>query len=217
MNTALQLLALMPSWMDPNWLLERYGQDLFWVALAIIFIECGLLFPILPGDALLFSLGLFIKRAESGEPGVSVNIVVACITLSVVAFLGNVSGYEIGRAAGPGLHRRRFLKEEWFLKTHEFFERYGNRALVIGRFVPIVRTFVTVVAGIGEMERHRFWIWSAVGAALWASGLTLLGYALGNIAFLKHNIEAAVLVIVLFSVTPMVFEWWRHRRAQNRT
>lgn len=212
MSTALHLLALMPSWMDPSWLLDRYGQDLFWVALVIVFVECGLLFPILPGDALLFSLGLFIKRAESGEPGVSVNIVVACVALSLVAFLGNVSGYEIGRAAGHGLHRWRFLKEEWFVKTHEFFERYGNRALVLGRFVPIVRTFVTVVAGIGEMDRRHFWIWSAVGAALWATGLTLLGYALGNIDFLKKNIEAAVLVIVFFSVAPMVFEWWRHRR-----
>lgn len=213
--SVVHIMALGPSWMDPNWLLDRFGQDLLWISLIIIFVECGLLFPILPGDALLFSIGLFIKRAESGEPGIDVNILLACILLSAAAFAGNVSGYEIGRGIGPRLYEResRWLKPEYFKKTHEFFEKYGNRALVLGRFVPIVRTFVTVVAGIGEMERRRFLTWSLIGAVLWATGITLLGYALGSVDFLQKNIEAAILAIVLVSAAPMVYEFWKHRRA----
>ncbi len=208
-----------PDWMDPEWLLGQFGPQMFWVSCAIVFIECGLLFPILPGDSLLFSVGMFIKRAEAGQAGIDVNIVVACVLLSAFAFLGNVVGYEIGRAVGPALYKRngRFLKQEYFDKTHAFFEKYGSRALVIGRFVPIVRTFITVVAGVGRMNRARFFIWSLVGAVLWATGLTLLGYLLGGIAFLQRNIEAAVVLIVLVSVLPMVFEWWRHRRERSLT
>jgi membrane-associated protein len=211
---ATHLHPLLLSWMDPNWLLDRFGQQMFWVSLVIIFIECGLLFPILPGDSLLFSIGLFINRFEAGESGIKMNIVLACLLLSAAAFAGNVSGYEIGRAVGPTLYERRgrFIKPEYFDKT-DFFERYGNRALVLGRFVPIVRTFVTVVAGIGRMDRRRFFTWSLVGAVLWAVGITLLGYFLGGIGFIQHNLEAALLAIVGFSVLPMVWEWWRARNA----
>jgi membrane-associated protein len=200
--------------MDPEWLLTRFGPQMFWVSCLIVFIECGLLFPILPGDSLLFSVGMFIKRAEAGQPGIDMNIVVACAILSAFAFLGNVVGYEIGRAVGPALYRRngRFLKQQYFEQTHTFFDKYGNRALVIGRFVPIVRTFVTVVAGVGRMDRARFFTWSFVGAVLWATSVTLLGYFLGGIPFLQKNIEAALVAIVLVSLLPMAFEWWRHRR-----
>lgn len=202
------------DWMDPEWLLDRFGPTMFWVSVAIVFIECGLLFPILPGDSLLFSVGLFIHRAEAGQAGIEMNIVLACVLLSGAAFLGNVTGYEIGRGIGEPLRERngRILKKRYFDQTHEFFEKYGGRALVLGRFVPIVRTFVTVVAGIGEMDRRHFFTWSFVGAVLWATGLTLLGYFLGGIDLLQENIEAAILVIVFFSVLPMVFEYIRHRR-----
>jgi membrane-associated protein len=203
------------DWMDPEWLLERFGDQMFWVSVAIVFIECGLLFPILPGDSLLFSVGLFVHRAQAGEAGIDVGIVTACVILSLAAFLGNVVGYEIGRAIGEPLqeHSGRFIKKKYFDQTHEFFEKYGARALVLGRFVPIVRTFITVVAGIGKMDRRHFFVWSFVGAVLWATGLTLLGYFLGGIEILQHNIEAAVLVIVFVSVLPMVVEYWRHRKA----
>jgi len=201
--------------MDPEWLLQQFGGAMFWVSVVIVFVECGLLFPILPGDSLLFSVGLFIHRAAAGEAGISVGIVAACVILSLAAFLGNVVGYEIGRAVGEPLRHRdgRFLKKRYFDQTHAFFERYGARALVLGRFVPIVRTFITVVAGVGRMDRRHFFTWSFVGATLWATLLTLLGYFLGGIDFLQHNIEAAVLVIVFVSVLPMVFEYVRHRRA----
>ncbi len=202
------------KWMDPEWLLDQFGQEMFWVSVAIVFIECGLLFPILPGDSLLFSVGLFIHRAGAGEAGIDVNIGVACALLAGAAFLGNVTGYEIGRFLGPKIYERRgrFLRPEYFTKTEEFFAKHGAKALVLGRFVPIVRTFITLVAGVGKMDRRHFFLWSFVGALLWAVGITLLGYFLGGVEFLQHNIEAALLVIVAISVLPMAFEWWRHRR-----
>jgi membrane-associated protein len=200
------------NWMDPQWLLDQYGQQMFWVSVVIVFVECGLLFPILPGDSLLFSVGLFIKTGD-----LDVNIVLACVVFSIAAFLGNVTGYEIGRRVGPTLFHRegRFLNTKNFNQSHEFFEKYGNKALVLGRFVPIVRTYITLVAGAAEMDRRRFVLWSLVGAVLWATGLTLLGYALGNVQFLQDHLEAALLAIVAVSVLPMVFEWWRHRRSQS--
>ncbi len=220
---AIDLLSLVQpmllglDWMDPEWLLGRFGPQMFWISAAIVFIECGLLFPILPGDSLLFSVGLFVRRAEAGEAGIAMNIVLVCVLLSAAAFLGNVVGYEIGRAVGEPLAERdgRFLKKKYFDQTHAFFGRYGARALVLGRFVPVVRTFITVVAGIGRMDRRHFFTWSLVGAVLWATGLTLLGYFLGGIDLLQDNIEAAVLVIVFFSLLPMAYELWRHRRAST--
>jgi membrane-associated protein len=210
-------LLLGLDWMDPEWLLDQFGSEMFWVSVAIVFVECGLLFPILPGDSLLFSVGLFIHRAEAGQPGIEMGIVTACVILSAAAFLGNVVGYEIGRAIGEPLRHRdgRFLKKRYFDQTHAFFEKYGARALVLGRFVPIVRTFITLVAGVGEMDRRHFLTWSFVGAVLWATGITLLGYFLGGVELLQHNIEAAVLLIVFVSVLPMVFEYWRHRRTRT--
>ena len=207
--------SLGPDWMDPQWLLERFGSQFFWVSAAIVFIECGLLFPILPGDSLLFAVGLFIA-----EGPIDINIAVACLILTVVAFAGNVVGYEIGRAVGSPLYERegRFLKKKYFDETHAFFEKHGAKALVLGRFVPIVRTFITVVAGVGRMDRRHFFVWSAVGAALWATGVTLLGYFLGN-AFpvLKDHLEVAILAIVAVSVVPMAIEVVRARRGRTTT
>jgi membrane-associated protein len=204
------LATLGPNWMDPAYLLEQYGGAFFWIALAIVFIECGLLFPILPGDSLLFAMGLFIATGQ-----VKVNFFAATALLCIVAFLGNVSGYEIGRAVGAPLYERqgRFINKKNFDKTRAFFDHHGNKALVIGRFVPIVRTYITVVAGVSRMERRRFFTWSAIGAAAWVIGIMVLGHVLGQ-AFpgLQHNIEALILLIVAFSLVPMVFEWWRHKR-----
>lgn len=208
-----QPLLLGLDWMDPQWWLDRFGEEMFWASLLVIFVECGLLFPILPGDSLLFSLGVFIHRGD-----ISIGIVPAVLMLSAAAFAGNVAGYEIGRVLGPSVFDRngRFLNQRNLTKTHDFFEKYGARALVLGRFVPIVRTFITVVAGAGQMTRSHFLMWSFVGAVLWATGLTLLGYAVGGNEVVQENLEAAILAIVLVSVLPMVFEWWRHRRGVSK-
>jgi membrane-associated protein len=213
-----QLLGM--DWMDPNWLLHQFGSELFWISLLIIFVECGLFFPFLPGDTLLFALGLFISTDKvSILPGHhSIDLVFALVVFWVAALAGNVAGYEIGRAIGPPLAQRngRILKKQYFDKTHEFFERHGSKALVIGRFVPFVRTYITVVAGITVMSRRRFITWSAVGAVAWVLSITLLGYFLGNVPkvgpFLSENIDLAILVILAFSVIPVAYEWWRHRR-----
>ncbi len=202
-------LLLGLDWMDPQWWLDQFGQQMFWAAVVVVFVECGLLFPILPGDSLLFSVGLFIHRGD-----IDMSLAAACVILSASAFAGNVVGYEIGRKVGPAIFHRegRFLNTRNFRKTHDFFERQGNKALVLGRFVPIVRTFITVVAGAGEMSRRKFLTWSFVGAVLWATGLTVLGYAVGGNEVIHDNLEAALLVIVGISLLPMLFEYWQHRR-----
>ncbi len=217
MTELLQPLLLGMDWMDPNWLLEHFGEELFWLSLVIIFVECGLFFPFLPGDTLLFAMGLFISAEKidvfPGPP--AVELVVALALFVAAAFLGNVTGYEIGRAIGPPLYERdgRILKRKYFDQTSVFFDKHGNKALVIGRFVPFVRTYITVVAGVTRMERRRFFMWSLVGAVLWVLSITLLGYFLGS-AFpgLGENIDKAIIVILAFSVIPIAFEFWRHRR-----
>jgi membrane-associated protein len=204
--------------MDPNYLLDRFGAELFWISLVIVFVECGLFFPILPGDTLLFALGLFIVTGQLDlVPGPAfVELVVVMAALAGAAFLGNVVGYEIGRRLGPPLYERdgRIIKRKYFDQTTDFFDRHGSKALVIGRFVPFVRTYITVVAGVTRMDRARFFLWSLVGAVLWVLAICLLGYFLGD-AFptLGESIDKLVIVIVAFSVIPIAIEWWRHRRA----
>jgi membrane-associated protein len=211
------------SWMDPNWWLDQFGQEFFWVSVGIIFAECGLFFPFLPGDTLLFAMGLFISgdKLDVVPGGHGVDLVAALVILSIGAFLGNVVGYEIGRRIGPPLFERdgRILKKKYLTKTHAFFEKHGNKALVIGRFVPFVRTYVTVVAGVALMDRRRFLVWSGLGAVLWVLVVTLLGFFLGS-AFpdLASNIDKAIIVILAVSVIPVAYEWWKHRRtAQTPT
>ncbi len=210
------------KWMDPNWLLDQFGTQFFWVSLLIIFVECGLFFPFLPGDTLLFAMGLFIAggKIEIVPGGHVVNLVFALVVLGLGAFAGNVVGYEIGRRLGPPLYERngRIIKRKYFDQTEAFFDKHGSKALVIGRFVPFVRTYITVVAGASRMPRHKFFYWSAIGAALWVLLITLLGYFLGSaIPSLGRNIDKAILVILALSVVPIVWEWWRHRHHADAT
>jgi membrane-associated protein len=213
----LQPLLLGMDWMDPNWLLDRFGEALFWLSLGIIFIECGLFFPFLPGDTLLFAMGLFLATERidvfPGPPAVEMTVAMVLFTAAAVA--GNIAGYEIGRKIGPPLYERdgRILKRKYFDQTTAFFDKHGNKALVIGRFVPFVRTYITVVAGVTHMDRRRFFLWSLVGAVGWVLSITLLGFFLGR-AFpgLGENIDKAIIVILAFSVIPIAWEWWRHKR-----
>lgn len=214
-------LLLGMDWMDPNWLLDQFGAELFWVSIVIIFVECGLFFPFLPGDTLLFALGLFVatERIDIFPGGPLVELLVGAVLLTVAGFLGNVCGYEIGRALGPPLYNRngRILKKKYFDQTQVFFDKHGNLALVIGRFVPFVRTYITVVAGVTRMDRRRFLTWSLVGAVMWVVSILLMGYFLGT-AFpaLGEQIDKAILVILAFSVIPIVWEWLRHRRTASK-
>jgi membrane-associated protein len=217
----LQPLLLGIDYLDPDWLLNEFGGAFIWVSLVIVFIECGLFFPFLPGDTLLFALGLFIAGDEYHVFGIehrAAELVISIGLLTVAAFLGNVVGYEIGRKIGPPLYQRdgRIMKRKYLDQTSAFFDKHGNKALVIGRFVPFVRTYITVIAGVTMMERRRFFTWSAVGAVLWITSITLLGFFLGQtFPALKENIDYAVLAILLFSVIPVAIEWWRHRRTHS--
>ena len=209
----MMITQLMPSWMDAEHLLNELGDWALWVTLLIVFIECGVLFPILPGDSLLFAVGLFIAAGTIDVP-----LWLACVLLTIAAFLGNVSGYYIGRFLGTTLFKNpnaKFLKPQYLDRTHEFFERYGNRAIVMARFVPIVRTFITLVAGAGRMDQRRFFVYTGVGAVLWATGVTVLGYYLGQIDFIHNNLETALILIVVVSVIPMVVDFVLTRR-RNR-
>lgn len=206
-------MTLLHLLMDPASLLAQFGDAFWWLAHLIVLVECGLFFPILPGDSLLFAIGMF-----SHEGALAVPLRLSLVTLTVAAFAGNVIGYEIGRAIGARLYERdgRLLRRRHFDRTIEFFDRYGRRALVLGRFVPIVRTFVTVVAGVGRMPRRTFLTWSAVGACLWVLLVTGLGYALGGVPVIRDNLEAAVLLLVLVSVLPMLLAALRRRRSARR-
>jgi membrane-associated protein len=202
------------DWMDPAYLLERFGDYALWGAVFIVFAECGLLVGFfLPGDSLLFTVGLLIARGDISYP-----LWLACVVLTISSVIGNACGYAIGAKAGPAIFQRRdsrIFKQEYVEKTHEFFEKYGNRAIVLARFVPIVRTFITVMAGVGQMGFRRFIVYSTIGGVLWATGVTILGYYLGQIDFVHENIEAMLLLIVLISVVPIVVEYLR-ARAANR-
>jgi membrane-associated protein len=208
-------LAIGPEWLQPDVIIAWLGPwALVGIAL-IIFAECGLLIGFfMPGDSLLFTAGLFaVSKAGIGAP-----LWLVCVVLVVAAFAGNVCGYYIGRAAGPAIFdkpKSRLFKPQHVTKTQEFFDKYGNRAIVMGRFVPIVRTFITVMAGVGKMDARKFLSYSLLGGALWAAGVTLLGAALGQFAFVRDNIELILVLVVLLSVLPIVFEIVRARRKRG--
>lgn len=192
-------------------MLTNLGDIAFWVVLGIIFAECGLLIGFfLPGDSLLFLTGLFIASGA-----ISINIWLGVTLLFLAAVVGNLTGYWIGHKAGPALFNKpdsRIFRQEYVDKTNHFFNRYGGRAIIMARFVPIVRTFITAVAGIGRMDFGRYALFSAIGGLLWAVGVTLAGYYLGNIPFVEQNIELILILVVFVSVVPMIFEYVRHRR-----
>ncbi len=197
-------LAL-PQFLDPMYLLtESWLKNAVLPAiLAIVFIETGLLFPLLPGDSLLFTGGLL-----AAQPNPPVSIWILAPAIAVTAFLGDQCAYWIGRKGfGPALYHRpdgRFLKKKYITEAHDFFEKWGPAAIIMARFVPIARTFVPVLAGVSAMSYRKYVPFDIVGAILWGGGVTVLGYFLGNVAFIRDNIEAIFLIIVFISVLPMV-------------
>jgi membrane-associated protein len=205
------VLALGPEWLQPDTIISWLGPWALVGLAAIVFAECGLLLGFfLPGDSLLFTAGLFVANGAIGAP-----LWLVCLVLIVAAVLGNACGYWIGRAAGPAIFdkpRSRLFNPAHVLKTQEFFDKYGNRAIVLGRFVPIVRTFITVMAGVGRMEPKRYLTYSLIGGVAWAAGVTLLGFWLGQFAFVRANIELILILIVAVSVLPIVVELVRARR-----
>ena len=201
--------TLGPSWLDPQILLDNLGSAALWGTALILFVECGLFVFFLPGDSLLFTVGLLVGNGSIDQP-----LWLVCLVLTVAAFAGNVVGYEIGRKAGPAMFSRpdsRLFKQRYVDQTVAFFDRYGARAVILARFVPIVRTFITVTAGVGRMDRRKFLGYTAIGAVLWATGITVLGYFLGSVPFIAANLEVILLLIVLVSVLPAIVEVLRAR------
>ncbi|MFI9422582.1 DedA family protein [Streptomyces achromogenes] len=205
-------LALGPSWLDPNYLLDTYS---IWGLLLIVFAESGLLIGFfLPGDSLLFTCGLLITSGDLDFP-----LWGAIALICVAAILGDQAGYMFGKKVGPSLFNRpdsRLFKQENVTKAHEFFEKYGPKSLVLARFVPVVRTFTPIIAGVSGMKYRSFLVFNVIGGVLWGAGVTLLGSWLGNIAFVKTNIEAILILIVLVSVIPIAIEYLRARGKEKK-
>jgi membrane-associated protein len=196
--------------LDPEELLRQGGL----VALSlIVFAESGLLIGFfLPGDSLLFIAG-FLSSSAGDNVLPPLPIVLVCTF--VAAVLGDQVGYVFGRRVGPALFAKpdsRIFRQHYVTKAEVFFDRYGAKTIVLARFVPIVRTFAPIVAGVGQMPYRTFVTFNIVGALLWAVGVTTLGYFLGEIDAVEQNLEIAIVAIVLISVLPMVIEFWRHRR-----
>ncbi|MFD7336912.1 DedA family protein [Streptomyces violascens] len=200
-------LALGPSWLDPDYLLGTFGLA---GLLIIVFAESGLLIGFfLPGDSLLFTTGLLVTTGKLDTP-----LWLVCVLVVLAAVLGDQVGYLFGKKVGPSLFRRpdsKLFKQENVEKAHEFFEKYGPKSLVLARFVPIVRTFTPIVAGVSGMNYRPFVTFNVIGGTLWGAGVTLLGAALGNVDFVHKNIELILVAIVLVSVVPIAIEFLRAR------
>ena len=201
-------LALGPEWLSPDALV---GAGLL-VLLLVVFTESGLLIGFfLPGDSLLFTAGLLIHTQDV------LPLWLVLLTVPMAAIAGDQVGYLIGKKAGPHVFNKpdsRFFQQEYVDKAYDYFEKYGARTIVLARFVPIVRTFAPVVAGVSKMRYRTFVTYNVIGGFVWAFGVTLLGYFLGQVDVIEKNLELAIIVVVGVSIAPGIIEFIRHRRRQ---
>lgn len=189
-------------------LVPEYGVWIYAILFLIIFCETGLVVtPFLPGDSLLFAIGAL------GGAG-ALNVWLILLLLTAAAILGDTVNYWIGHLVGPKVFKEgsRFLNRKHLEKTHEFYERYGGKTIIIARFVPIVRTFAPFVAGVGSMTYFRFMSFNIVGAVLWVFSMTLAGYFFGGLEIVKKNFSAVILMIIFISILPAIIEFVRERR-----
>ena len=202
-------VALGPSFLSPETLI---GAGLA-VLLLVVFVESGLLIGFfLPGDSLLFTAGLLIATRDI------LPLWLVLVTVPIAAIAGDQVGYFIGRKAGPRVFSRpdsRVFRQEFVDKSYAYFERHGPRTIVLARFVPIVRTFAPVVAGVSKMHYRTFVTYNVIGGVLWGAGVVLLGYFLGGITFVADNVEPIILLIVAISVLPIAIELLRARRSRR--
>ncbi|MFF5568002.1 VTT domain-containing protein [Streptomyces sp. NPDC012623] len=205
-------LALGPSWLDPDYLIGTFGLI---GVLVIVFAESGLLIGFfLPGDSLLFTTGLLVTAGTLKSP-----LWLVCLLVVLAAIAGDQVGYLFGRKVGPALFRRpdsKLFKQENVEKAHEFFEKHGPKSLVLARFVPVIRTFTPIIAGVSRMNYRSFITFNIIGGLLWGAGVTLLGAALGKIEFVHQHIEMILILIVLISVLPIVIEFLRARAKSKK-
>ena len=203
--------------LDPRKLIDSFGL----VGLGVIvFAESGLLIGFfLPGDSLLFTAGLLTATENAGRPIFDHPIWLVMLVCVVCAVLGDQVGYQFGKRVGPALFdrpRSRLFRPAHVVSAQQFFERHGSRTIVLARFVPIVRTFAPIVAGVGQMPHRTFTMFNVVGGVLWGGGITLLGWALGSrYKWMGDKIEVLAIIIVAVSLLPVAFEFMRHRRAAS--
>ena len=198
-------------------LVTEYGMAIYAILFLIIFVETGVVvLPFLPGDSLLFAAGAICART-AGQPDATMNIWVMIVLLIIAAILGDNSNYAIGRFLGGWavklkIGKRQLVKQAYIDKTQAFFDKYGTKAIIMARFVPIVRTFTPFVAGVGKMNyKSKFLPFDVLGGVLWISSMSLAGYALGTNPWIQKHFEAVVIMIILISVLPMVLGWARSR------
>lgn len=196
--------------LDFNWVFDHYNDSIYVVLFVVIFIETGLIImPFLPGDSLLFMAGMF---AANGK----LDLAFILGSLAFAAVLGDNVNYWIGRKLGLGVFEwkirgRQLVKQSYLAKTEQFFEKRGVAAIIMARFVPIVRTFTPFAAGIGKMKYRTFLIYDIIGGILWISSMTLAGYFLGEIKWVRENNEKVVLLIILISVLPMLISFLKSK------
>jgi membrane-associated protein len=197
---------------DANHLVSTFGLI---GVLLIVFAESGLLIGFfLPGDSILFTAGLLISQHQV----IHQPLWLVCLLIAGASIVGNEVGYLFGRKAGPALFRRpnsRLFKQEYVAKAHDFFERHGARALVLARFIPIVRTFTPILAGVSGMAHRSFTLFNVAGGVLWGAGVTVAGYFLGQIGFIRDHVDVVLVLIVVLSVLPAVIEALRSRRSSR--
>jgi membrane-associated protein len=202
------------GFLDPEGLLKGFGNLALIVACGILLIECALLIGlVLPGDSLLFIVGILLATGFIATP-----VWVAIIAMSIAAILGNLLGYWTGAKVGPRLFNKpdsRFFKQEYVVVTQNFFEKHGPRAIVLARFVPVVRPVITSMAGVARMNFRIYATYSTIGGILWVIALTLAGYFFGGIQFVADNIELVTIGIVLLSLIPVIFEVLKQRKAKS--
>jgi len=213
-------LALLPDYMDPVNLIGYFGTWALIGLLVVVFVESGVLFPVLPGDSLLFVAGMVAAGTQAVE-GVDPNdfaLWKLLVFIPIAAILGGQVGYWIGRSIGTSMFKpnARFLKEKYIDEAHLFFEKRGPFAIVLARFVPIVRTIAPITAGAARMNYVAFTFWNILGAVIWGVGLTVLGYWLGSFEIIQELLEPILVGIVVLSVLPILIEWIRRRRAAKR-
>lgn len=207
------------SWLDPQTIIESMGGFAVLVVLAMVFMETGLLIGFfLPGDSLLFITGLMIGSGSIVIGSYQVPIWLMCALISITAFAGDQTGYFIGKKAGHALFNRpdsKLFSHKNVEKTHAFFERYGARAVILAHFVPVMRTFVPVAAGIGEMDYKHFVRYNVIGVLGWGTGVTLMGYFLGSIPLVHDHVEWFTIGFVILSTIPIALEALKAQREEK--